>query len=388
MKCNTKKIKQAQYYCGTVCNLNSSIVVTRHRIRDQSTIQNHLCLLWTSGMFDLSSSIGLSTYAKSSDLIPLFFNEDVSRNDTKRGDFKKPSNYLDGYFFRNGRWTHSKLGAPPWLSYYGLKSALEGYHFIFRGDSMMRQIFNRLVFHVRGYDTVIEHFYHLDATYTFNATHDLLAIDYDGRSHHHDQHHHHRAHKEDGNSSGNSYSVENALFTASFIWDPTLDRGSNSDSLVLPANTLLVVGLHYWFPFPAGEKRLLRFNSSQTIFVTTPNLFGDEQIIHKKAVRDRNEWIRINGSGNYIPLDAMTANGAFQMNREDSMHFQCSYLSRQDGWKGWMERVAVVNNEIQFKAPASGDCRDMVNLNVVMLLVNYVTTNATTTITTARAIKK
>eukprot|EP01036_Dinobryon_divergens_P031775 gene31775-41240_t len=247
-------------------------------------------------MFDLSSSIGLSTYAKSSDLIPLFFNEDVSRNGTKRGVFKKPSNYSDGYFFRSGRWTHSKLGAPPWLSYYGLESALEGYHFIFRGDSMMRQIFNRLVFH-------------------------------------------------------------------------------------------RTLGLHYWFPFPAGEKRLPRFNSSQTIFVTTPNLFGDEQIINKKAIHDRNEWIRINGSGNYIPLDAMTADGAFQMNREDSMHFQCSYLSRQDGWNGWMERVAVVNNEIQFKAPASGDCRDMVNLNGIMLLVNYVTTNATTT-STARAIKK
>eukprot|EP01036_Dinobryon_divergens_P029351 gene29351-38430_t len=330
-------------------------------------------------MFDFSSFIGHSAYAKSSDLIPLFFNEDISRNGTKRSViFKKPS---DGYFFRYGRWTHSKLGAPPWLSYYGLKSALEGYHFIFRGDSMMRQIFNRLVFHVRGYDTVIEHFYHLDATYTFNATHDLLAIDYDGRSHHHDHH----THKGDG-SSNNSYSVENALFTASFIWDPTLDRGSNSDSLVLPANALLVVGLHYWFPFPAGEKRLLRFNSSQTIFVTTPNLFSDTQIINKKAVDDRNEWIRINGSGNYIPLDAMAANGAFHMNREDSMHFQCSYLSRQDGWNGWMERVAVVNNEIQFKAPASGDCRDMVNLNVVMLLVNYVATNATTT--TVRTIKK
>eukprot|EP01035_Chromulina_nebulosa_P024461 gene24461-31852_t len=273
-------------------------------------------------MFDLSSSIGLSTYAKSSDLIPLFFNEDVSRNGTKRGVFKKPSNYSDGYFFRSGRWTHSKLGAPPWLSYYGLESALEGYHFIFRGDSMMRQIFNRLVFHT-----------------PFNATQDLLAIDHD--------------------------EVATAI------------RSSYQRTL----------GLHYWFPFPAGEKRLPRFNSSQTIFVTTPNLFGDEQIINKKAIHDRNEWIRINGSGNYIPLDAMTADGAFQMNREDSMHFQCSYLSRQDGWNGWMERVAVVNNEIQFKAPASGDCRDMVNLNGIMLLVNYVTTNATTT-STARAIKK
>jgi hypothetical protein len=120
--------------------------------------------------------------------------------------------------------------------------------------------------------------------------------------------------------------------------------------------------------------------------VTTSNQFGDEDLTYKKAVHARNEWIRVNGSGDYIPLVAMAANGDFQMNREDSMHFQCSYLSRQDGWNGWMERVAVVNNEIQFKAPASGDCRDMVNLNVIMLLVNYVTTNATTT--TIRAVKK
>ena len=378
MKCNTKKIKQAQYYCGTVCNLNSSVVVRRHRFKDLSTTPSHLCLLWTSGMFDLPSSIGSSStsYAKSSDLIPLFFNEDISMDNNTEvvGVSKTPSNYSDGYFFRYGRWTHKILGAPPWLSFYGMKIALEGYHFIFRGDSMMRQIFNRLVFHVRGYDTVIEHFYHLDATYTFNTTHDLLAIDYD-----------------DG--IVNSFSVENALFTASFIWDPTLDREDSTtttttaagSSLLLPANALLVVGLHYWYPFAAEEKRLLRFNSSQTIFVTTPNLFGDEDFIYKKAVNDRNEWIRRNGSGNYIPLDAMARDGAFHMNREDSMHFQCSYLSRRDGWNGWMERVAVLNNEIQFKAPASGDCRDMVNLNVLMLLVNYCTTNATTA---TRASKK
>ena len=328
-------------------------------------------------MFDISSSVGSSSLsAKSSDLIPLFFNEDISLQKNEMGAFKKASYNSDGYYFRYGRWNHGSFGAPPWLSYYGLKRALEGYHFIFRGDSMIRQIFNRLVHHVRGYDTVIEHFFHLDATYTFNATHDLLVVDSDGFSNHHDQNH---AHKEGGNSS---FSVKNALFTASFIWDPSLDRRSTTGSdapPIFPANVLLVVGLHYWHPFDVAEKKLLRFNSSQTIFVTTPNKYSDQEIVHKKAIEGRNEWIRQNSRmGKYIPLDEMARSGAFHKNREDGMHFQCSYLSIKDGWKGWIDPVAVLRNEIQFKAPASGDCRDMVNLNAVMLLAHFCTMNFTT----------
>ena len=72
-----------------------------------------------------------------------------------------------------------------------------------------------------------------------------------------------------------------------------------------------------------------------------------------------------------ILLEEMARTGAFQPNHRDPFHYQCGYLTGSEKWTGQMERVLVVDNEVQYKAPASGDCRDMINLNIVMLLVRY-----------------
>ena len=290
-----------------------------------------------------------SVSSKSSDLIPLYYNEDIVIDSV---DSLVEKTARDGFFFHHGRWTDSSgNSATSWLSYNGLKLALEGFHYIFHGDSIMRQIFHRLVHHIRGFDTVIEHFYHLDATYTCNRTHDLLVI--------------HESH--DTNPIRPSNSVLNPTFTASFKWDPTLDRDFPVPSL--PSNVLLVVGLHYWVPHDTAEHKLKKFNSSQTIFVNTPTIFTYDDN-HWYHVRRRNEWIR-NNSLVYIPLEEMARTGAFQSNYRDPFHYQCGYLTGSESWAGQMERVLVVDNEVQYKSPASGDCRDMINLNIVMLLVRY-----------------
>ena len=41
---------------------------------------------------------------------------------------------------------------------------------------MVRQLFNRLVWHSRDYDMVVEHAFRCDAVYTFNSSHDMLSI--------------------------------------------------------------------------------------------------------------------------------------------------------------------------------------------------------------------
>jgi hypothetical protein len=84
----------------------------------------------------------------------------------------------------------------------------------------------------------------------------------------------------------------------------------------------------------------------------------------------RNAWIYKN-SNLFIPLNEMTAANAFQTNDQDPYHFQCAYLSERVNWAGWMAPVAVNANEAKFKSPQSGDCRDMINLNIAMLIAYH-----------------
>lgn len=53
---------------------------------------------------------------------------------------------------------------------------LELYQVVFMGDSVMRQIFLRLVWFLRGFEEVVEHYFHSNAIYVQNATHDVFYI--------------------------------------------------------------------------------------------------------------------------------------------------------------------------------------------------------------------
>jgi len=237
--------------------------------------------------------------------------------------------------------------AVPWLSYLGMRKCFEGSNVIFQGDSMMRQMFNRLVHYIRGYDIVIEHFYHFDAKYSFNVTHDLLSI----------------------NDISSKKTVLNPLFTAHFIWDPVLDDNELFMSTLHQSNTLFIVGLHHWLRAEPAVQRLEKFKSNHTLFVTVPTLNTPDQP-SLQVLMSRNAWIYKN-SNLFIPLNEMTAANAFQTNDQDPYHFQCAYLSERVNWAGWMAPVAVNANEAKFKSPQSGDCRDMINLNIAMLIAYH-----------------
>ena len=53
---------------------------------------------------------------------------------------------------------------------------LRGKLLVFQGDSLTRQIFNRLIWWLRGIDSNLEHYYQKDAYYSFSATDDRLTI--------------------------------------------------------------------------------------------------------------------------------------------------------------------------------------------------------------------
>lgn len=311
--------------------------------KDQSigNFSSQLCLMWKRGIF--GTNVATDYYQNV--LIPLLYKQDTGNDFMNRLplEFFQTNNFADDFIFRRGRWVYKeKDNLIPWLSYTGMRKRLVGFHYIFQGDSLMRQMFNRLVNHVRGIDIVIEHYYHLDSIYSFNETQDLISIN-------------------DSNSSTNS--VENSLFKASFVWDPMLDR----DPPILTSNMLLIVGLHHWSRDTPAFEKLTRFNTSRTVFVTTPTTYTYDDT-HWHNILKRNEWIQ-NNSNIFIPLADMANTHAFETNLGDPFHFQCGYLSRDNEWRGYLQPVLLTKNEIQYKAPSSGDCRDMVNLNCIMLLI-------------------
>lgn len=123
-------------------------------------------------------------------------------------------------------------------------------------------------------------------------------------------------------------------------------------------NVVYVVGLFYWELRYYCIERIELFRSPFTIFVSIP-AYG----YHKVATmvfNYRNDWYRKNGI--YLPLAEMAATEVFQRNAEDNMHFQCSVVEGP---------AKVSNGELIFKAPPDKDCRDRVNLNLVMLLAHF-----------------
>jgi hypothetical protein len=92
--------------------------------------------------------------------------------------------------------------------------------------------------------------------------------------------------------------------------------------------------------------------------ITTP-IVPDFDAATDAAVRSRNAWIELNAR--HVPLAAMTQAGVFLRDAEPkAKHFQCQFLSKFG-----------THNDGSFKAPASGDCRDLLNLNALMMALAH-----------------
>lgn len=143
--------------------------------------------------------------------------------------------------------------------------------------------------------------------------------------------------------------------------DPNLSNTSRFKEFQNRTNVVYIAGLFYWELKANCIERLEQFCSPFTLFMSIPaHEFG-----HSKGAaavfHQRNDWIRKNGL--YLPLAEMAAAGVFQRDAEDDMHFQCSAPAGP---------LDVKRGGLVFKAPRNKDCRDMVNLNLVMLLTHFV----------------
>lgn len=86
--------------------------------------------------------------------------------------------WRDGVSWVNGlRWDSKEAVSPPgclaglkmrWLGRAEIEQCLRGKLLVFQGDSLTRQLFNRLIWWVRGIPSVVEQYYQTDAYYAFS----------------------------------------------------------------------------------------------------------------------------------------------------------------------------------------------------------------------------
>ena len=231
--------------------------------------------------------------------------------------------------FIDGRW-HSDCKFE-WLSPSQMRFALVGKRFSFHGDSLVRQTFLRLISHIRGFQTIVEVYFHKSAFYVFNETHDYFTI-------------------QPSHVNRNDV-LQSPLFIMDFHWEPDYWILDTNDRAV----SLRFLGMHYWVndsTFNQCNKTWIKAASNNaSVFCTTP----DSQ---NRTYTERNTWIK--KYTNYLPLQEMSDTKVFLKNAADDTHFQC----------GFLEKFLKHNSLVDYKSPADGDCRDWMNLNLVMMLVH------------------
>ena len=206
---------------------------------------------------------------------------------------------------------------------------------------MLRQLFMRFVWHARGYEEIIESYFHTDAFYVFNGTHDHLAI------------------QQEYSPALARTLLKDPVFALSYTWD------SDEKHLTkYPDADLRVTFPTYWNVTVSRANdsvRLLRVADApglNALYGTVPQRVAPAPEAYSAAVAAANAWIK--RKRYYLPLEEMSRKNVFLRNEEDGTHFQCGMIHH------WGEQASG-----EFKSPVTKDCRDMVNLNLVMLIVHY-----------------
>ena len=304
---------------------------------------NTTCVLWQTGAF---SEPHLSTLATSPHPTPSNISNHCHR--FGRGGLNKTD-----YQFMEGVW-HSfncmfdKPGSTE------LRRQLTGKYVVFIGNSIIRQLFLRLVWQIRGIEEVIEHYFHRSAVYVFNATHDFLAI---GSTY--------TSLSQPLNGTG-SFGTFTPLFVAEFHWDSGGQFFSVNNTLHIHSLVQLVVlGFPYSYKNTLPSAAIASIeNVTNTIF-PIPFLFVTMpipvylQFNHGGNLTIINHWIE-HHYPYYLPLAEMAETKIFLTNIMDGIHFQCGFL-----------KLLQKQVNAEMKMPASGDCRDRMNLNLIWMMIYY-----------------
>lgn len=269
---------------------------------------------------------------------------------------------MDGVFF-HGLWQYSNESCK--LRAYSTSQAhqlLSGHQVTFAGDSAIRQLFLRLVWHLRGIETIAEHYFHQNACYFSNSTHDVFLIG--GRA------------VLDANEM-----IIGATVKLIYVWSAYVGPQSrliNSFQGVETGITKIVVfGVNHWDPdgedgtdytFQRTSEEIEPITqTARFILYATPELnelSGDcftvptKYTFKNKFFRD---WMTRHGNL-VIPVDKMERTHVFKRNTEDNLHYQCSFLAPSH---------QVIRLD-EFKMPSTSDCRDLFNFNILQIIMNMI----------------
>ena len=351
----------APYFTGLRCFPNSEHPSGRCP-HDGMCLPNSSCLLWRRGAFSPPPD-------QTALALPV------------------PCSAVDqaGTFDSAGAWVPASGGAclPATFSPSQAYAALRGRHIAFGGDSLMRQFFLRLVAHLRGFAAVADRAFHAPALYRRNATHDSLHIGFKAR--------------EQGNESQppplpnrTRVAADEVLIT--FEWSPSHNSAnSDSTSFTTPVEELLaaepgapppvvVFGIIYWrdkalLDDDLPALRALATNSLRLLWVTTP----ESPDSNAKSVEENTGFVARNaamrawaaaqtppGRVRVLPLDTLATAAKAHSGaalRPGGVHFACGLHDDRGG--AYAYQFAPLANEA-----LGSDCRDVVDLALVQLLLN------------------
>lgn len=264
-------------------------------------------------------------------------------------------------FFVNDTWTRGSCA----LTHYSPIESdllLRGHAIVFYGDSLLRQLFNRFVWHLRSIPNVLEQYYHAHALYVRNNQTDALHIgpdDHMGKFHY-------------SLTAQGSKLVDNPTIQLVFIWEPRLEDPDHIDQQLALArrafsNLSLVMGMNYWSEGDAYHHELVppqikRFQDSARY--SNMNLFWYPTTSTKYSKRNAFYGSLVNGSNTWIlPSEPMSMNAPYAHNRGDTIHYQCGINLKFPG---------KVENLDRLNTPETKDCRDMFDYNIMQYILNVI----------------
>jgi hypothetical protein len=256
----------------------------------------------------------------------------------------------DGKFVL-GHWTPEDPSCPPlWLSPSELRQRFRGRRTVFYGDSLVRQVFQRTLAHLRGFNVLVEHFFHGRAAYAMNGTHDVLSLDLDPRK-----------------------AVDELLgpkqVDIEFRWSPKLLPSRAELDAYRPQIVILALNVHItkdrFKELKVGEHMSVLVNGSEylehVVWLTTANSRGN----YSWRNAEMRSWAaevkgRTNVSVSLVGMDKLAEQSPWGRNKGgNDVHFQCSFLD--------MHPQPIKEDAMMY--PDSVDCRDWFNLNVVNLIM-------------------
>ena len=287
-----------------------------------------------------------------------------------------------GFWVSNTGWIPDPhlLGQYGWFSPSELLGCLSGRVLVFEGDSLLRQIFLRLIWWLRGTTHLVEHFFHRHAIYTFNATDDHFVILGETNI---KMFSHPTDHKAEAEllrllkliAASNPTA---AMLVFRYIPTPRLLRNGESGALYrsdrqvwsriagIVRGNFGNVTVHSAGYRTDGLERL-----SETFSWDGVNAAGGAAHFFRRVrlcagAKEFEASCKLDGEvmlaragqkqhGHEIPRDLV-----FRHLREQDIHFDCSF---HDDWP---------NPIIGFKFPENGDCRGILTLNMAQAILNRI----------------